>query len=101
MIDWGEKMKAKKRKIPLRKCLGCGEMRPKKEWLRVVHNSQGVTSVDTTGKAHGRGAYICNSRRCLEKAKKAKAFNRAFKSDVPEEIYEDLMKELIEDRREN
>ncbi|HZK57235.1 MAG TPA: YlxR family protein [Clostridia bacterium] len=94
-------MKANKRKVPLRKCLGCGEMRPKKELLRVVHNSQGVISVDTTGKAHGRGAYICNSKQCLEKAKKVKAFNKAFKSDVPEEVYEDLVKELIEEGHEN
>lgn len=94
-------MKVKKKKIPLRKCLGCGEMRPKKELLRVTHNLQGVISVDVTGRAHGRGAYICNSKQCFEKAKKAKAFNKAFKSDVPEEIYENLMKELTKNEHEN
>ncbi len=82
------------KKVPLRKCLGCNEMKPKKELLRVVRNSQGIISVDTTGKAQGKGAYICDSKQCFEKAKKTKAFNRAFKSDVPEEIYEGLMKEL-------
>ncbi len=84
----------KNKKIPLRKCLGCNEMKPKKELLRVVHNSEGMVSVDTTGKAHGRGAYICNSKECFDKAKNLKAFNRAFKSNVPEEIYDDLIKEL-------
>ncbi len=85
------------KKVPLRKCLGCNEMKPKKELLRVTHNSQGVISVDITGRAHGRGAYICNSKACFEKAKKAKAFNRAFKSDVPDEIYEDLINEITKD----
>lgn len=82
------------KKVPLRKCLGCNEMKPKKELLRVVRNSQGIISIDTTGKAQGKGAYICDSKQCFEKAKETKAFNRAFKSDVPEEIYEGLMKEL-------
>ncbi len=82
------------KKVPLRKCLGCNKMKPKKELLRVVRNSQGIISIDTTGKAQGKGAYICDSKQCFEKAKETKAFNRAFKSDVPEEIYEGLMKEL-------
>jgi|LSQX01.1.fsa_nt_gb predicted RNA-binding protein YlxR (DUF448 family) len=99
MINWGDKMKTKRKKIPLRKCLGCGEMKPKKELLRVTHNSQGIISVDLTGRAHGRGAYICNSKQCFEKAKKTKAFNKAFKSDVPEEIYEDLIKELTKNEQ--
>ncbi|MCK9267308.1 MAG: YlxR family protein [Alkaliphilus sp.] len=91
----------KVKKVPLRKCLGCNEMKPKKELLRVTHNSQGVISVDLTGKAHGRGAYICNSKECFEKAKKAKAFNRAFKSDVPDEIYESLINEITKDEHTN
>lgn len=86
----------KNKKIPLRKCLGCNEMKPKKELIRVVHNSEGNTSLDTTGKAHGRGAYICNSKECFDKAKKIKAFNRAFQSNIPNEIYEDLIKELTD-----
>jgi len=91
----------KNKKIPLRKCLGCNEMKPKKNLLRVVHNSQGVTSLDTTGRAQGRGAYICNSKECFDKAKKTKAFNRAFKSNIPEEIYEHLVKELAPNEYEN
>lgn len=83
------------KKVPLRKCLGCNEMNPKKELLRVVHNSEGRISVDITGKAQGRGAYICNSKECFEKAKKTKAFNRAFQANVSDEIYEDLIKELV------
>ncbi len=92
-------MRAKK--IPLRKCLGCNKMKSKKELIRVVHNSQGITSVDTTGKLQGRGAYICNSKECFEKAKEIRAFNKAFKSNVPKEVYESLMKELIENEHKN
>ena len=91
----------KTKKIPLRKCLGCNQMKPKKELLRVVHDSQGKTSLDTTGRAQGRGAYICNSKECFDKAKKTKAFNRAFQSNIPEEIYEGLIKELAANEYEN
>ncbi len=84
------------KKIPLRKCLGCNEMKPKKELIRVVHNAEGVTSLDTTGRSPGRGAYICNSKECFDKAKKTKSFNRAFQSNIPEEIYEALSKELTD-----
>lgn len=87
----------KRKRAPLRKCLGCNEMRPKKELIRVVHNAEGVTSVDTSGRAHGRGAYICNSKECFEKARNTRAFNRAFKRDIPEEIYDDLIRELSKD----
>lgn len=76
-------------------------MKAKKELIRVVHNAQGVTSVDTTGRAHGRGGYICNSKKCFESAKQTKAFNRAFKTNVPEEIYDNLIKELNENEDEN
>jgi len=85
-------MKAKK--IPLRKCLGCNEMKPKKELLRVAKNQEGEIKIDLTGKAHGRGAYICHDKQCFEKAKKTKAFNRAFESSVPDEVYEKLMQEI-------
>ena len=91
----------KKKRVPLRKCLGCNEMKPKKELLRVVSNSEGIISVDAIGKAQGRGAYICNSKECFSKAKNTKAFNRAFKSNVPEEVYEELIKELDIDESQN
>lgn len=84
----------KVKKVPLRKCLGCNEMKPKKELIRVVHNSSGETKVDTTGRAHGRGAYICNSKECFSKAKQIKAFNRAFQTNIPDQVYDDLAREL-------
>ncbi|AKL95435.1 nucleic-acid-binding protein [Clostridium aceticum] len=84
----------KVRKIPLRKCIGCNEMKGKKELIRIVCNKQGEINVDLTGKAHGRGAYICNNKPCFEKIKKSKALNRAFQSEVPQEVYERLVKEI-------
>ncbi len=91
--NWGDQMKVKK--TPLRKCLGCNEMKPKKELLRVVRNSQGIIGMDTTGKAQGRGAYICKTERCFKKAGETKALERALKSSISKEVYEDIMKELI------
>lgn len=85
-------MKAKK--IPLRKCIGCNEMKSKKELIRIVHNKQGETNVDLTGKAHGRGAYICNDKNCFQKISKSRALNRAFQSEIPQEVYERLTKEF-------
>jgi len=84
----------KVKKIPLRKCVGCHEQKSKKELIRIVKTSQGEISIDFTGKAHGRGAYICPSIECLEKAKKKKALNRAFETDVPSVIYDNLTEEL-------
>ncbi|MCC5909842.1 MAG: YlxR family protein [Clostridiaceae bacterium] len=84
----------KTKKIPLRKCIGCNEMIPKKQLIRVVRNKEGETSIDTTGKAHGRGAYVCNNKDCFKKINKTKALNRAFKCEIPQEIYERLTKEI-------
>lgn len=84
----------KVKKIPLRKCIGCGEMKPKKELIRIVHNKLGETNVDLTGKAHGRGAYICNDISCFQKMSKSKALNRAFQSEIPQDVYEKLIKEI-------
>lgn len=84
----------KNKKIPLRKCLTCNAMKPKKELLRVVRSKEGDISLDITGRAQGRGAYICNNKQCFEKGKEQKVFNSAFKCNVPEEIYEHLIKEL-------
>ena len=83
------------RKIPLRKCIGCNEMKPKKELIRVVKNKDNVVSVDLTGKANGRGAYICPNIKCFEEAYKNKNFNRALETDITEEIYTKL-KEVID-----
>lgn len=82
------------KKVPMRMCTGCGEMRPKKELVRIVKNSEGEISLDTTGKKPGRGAYICKNTECLKKAKKAKRLERAFECAVPEDIYSRLEEEL-------
>lgn len=83
-----------KKKIPMRKCTGCQEMKSKKELIRVVRNDEDEFSIDATGKKPGRGAYICNSADCLEKAFKNKGFERSFKSAVPEQIYDRLKAQL-------
>ncbi len=82
------------KKIPLRQCLGCREMKPKKELVRVVRSPEGEISLDMKGKAPGRGAYICPSRACLDRAKKAKALAHAFGVPVPDEVYTALMERL-------
>lgn len=85
------------RKVPMRMCTGCGEMKPKKELVRIVKNAEGGISLDVTGKKPGRGAYICNNPECLKKAKKAKRLEKAFQCAMPDEIYASLEKELSED----
>ena len=75
------------KKIPMRQCLGCREMKAKKELLRVVRSPEGEISLDFKGKANGRGAYVCPNRDCLKKAIRAKALERAFETAIPEEIY--------------
>lgn len=82
------------KKVPMRMCIGCGEMKPKLELVRIVKNAEGEISLDVTGKKPGRGAYVCNDPLCIEKAKKAKRLERAFQCVVPEEIYLKLEKEL-------
>ncbi len=84
----------KVKKIPLRMCLGCQEMKPKRELIRVVRSPEGEIFLDTTGKRNGRGAYICRQVQCLEKAVKAKRFERAFEHSVPEDIFESLRFQL-------
>ena len=75
------------KKIPMRQCLGCREMKPKKELIRVVRSPEGEISLDFRGKANGRGAYLCPDAGCLKKAIRAKALERAFETTIPEEIY--------------
>lgn len=84
----------KQRKIPMRMCLGCNEMKPKGELCRVVRNQEGEISLDVTGKAAGRGAYICKDAVCLQKARKARRLERAFSCQIPEEIYHKLEAQL-------
>ena len=78
------------KKIPMRQCLGCREMKPKKELVRIVRSPEGDIDLDFKGKASGRGAYICPNADCLKKAIKAKALEKAFETSIPQEIYERL-----------
>lgn len=84
----------KAKKIPLRKCIGCQEMKDKRQLIRVVKSDDGVYSLDKTGKKAGRGAYVCPNVDCFNKARKSKGFERSFKASVPKEVYDNLEKEL-------
>ena len=88
------------KKIPLRQCLGCREMKPKKELIRVVRSPEGDVSLDFKGKLPGRGAYVCPQAGCLAKARKSRALERAFNVPLPAEVYEGLelqMREVPDD----
>ena len=78
----------------MRKCVGCQEMKSKKEMIRVIRTSEGEFLLDATGKKNGRGAYICPSKNCLEKAVKNKGLERSFKQSIQREVYEALEKEM-------
>lgn len=82
------------KKIPLRQCLGCREMKPKRELIRVVRPPEGDIHLDLRGRANGRGAYLCPSRDCLRKAVRSKALERAFGTAIPQEVYAALEAEL-------
>ena len=82
------------KKIPMRQCLGCREAKPKKELIRVVRSPEGEISLDFKGKASGRGAYVCPDPKCLKKAIKARALERAFSAQIPPEIYERLESQM-------
>ena len=86
----------KTKKIPMRMCLGCGEMKPKRELIRVVKSKEGDISLDLTGKKSGRGAYICKSVECFEKERKARKFERSFSCMISEDIYNSMEGELRE-----
>ncbi len=74
----------------MRKCIGCNEMKDKKQLIRIVRNNEGVMNVDPTGKLPGRGAYICKCVECFDSAVKSKRFERAFKTKIPDEIFSSL-----------
>lgn len=82
------------KKTPMRKCVGCGEMKSKKEMMRVLKTSENEFLLDATGKKNGRGAYLCLSKECLEKAIKNKGLERSFKQAIPKEVYAILEKEM-------
>ena len=83
-----------KNKTPLRQCTGCREMKSKKEMIRVLKTPENELVLDATGRKNGRGAYVCLSQECLEKAVKSRGLERSLKMAVPAEVYEDLKKEL-------
>lgn len=82
------------KKIPLRRCMGCNESKPKKELVRVVKNNAGEISLDMTGKKPGRGAYVCPSAACLAKARKTKRIDRTFECQIPAEVYDAMASEI-------
>lgn len=82
------------KKIPMRKCVGCQEMKSKKEMMRVLKTSEDTFELDATGKKNGRGAYLCFSKECFEKVVKNKGLERSFKQAIPKEVYEKLEKEM-------
>ena len=84
------------KKVPLRQCIGCGQMKGKKELMRVLRTTEGEIVLDMTGKKNGRGAYLCRSSDCLKKARQSKGLERSFKMSIPNEVYDQLEKEFEE-----
>lgn len=82
------------KKIPLRQCVGCREMKPKPELIRVVKSPEGEVSLDFKGKKPGRGAYVCPDPECLKKARKSRALERAFSASLPDEVYAALDEQM-------
>lgn len=82
------------KKVPLRQCVGCGEMKGKKDMMRVLRTAENEICLDVTGKKNGRGAYICRSRECLLRARRNKGLERSFKIGIPNEVYDTLEREF-------
>ena len=82
------------KKIPLRQCVGCREIKPMPELIRVVKSPEGEVSLDFRGKKPGRGAYVCPQAECLKKARKSRALERAFSTPLPDEVYEALEEQM-------
>lgn len=85
------------KRTPLRMCTGCGEMKAKKELVRVVRSKEGEISLDLTGKKSGRGAYVCHSLDCLKKARKSRRIERSFQCQIPDEVYDSMEREMADD----
>lgn len=85
------------KKTPMRRCVGCMEMKPKTSLVRVVRNKEGEISLDLTGKMPGRGAYLCKNEACLQKARKARRLEREFSMAVPAELYDRMEADLKND----
>jgi predicted RNA-binding protein YlxR (DUF448 family) len=82
------------KKIPMRKCTGCGAVKSKKELIRVLRTPEGDIKIDKTGRANGRGAYICDSVECFKKARKSGSIAKSLSTAIPDEVYEELIKEM-------
>lgn len=82
------------KKVPLRQCVGCGEMKNKKEMIRILKTAEGDFVLDATGRKNGRGAYLCPDMECFQKAVKNRGLERSFKMAIPKEVYETLEKEM-------
>lgn len=82
------------KKVPLRQCVGCGENKNKKEMIRIIKTVEEEILLDETGKKNGRGAYICKTAECLNKAIKNKGIERSLKSKIPDTVYDELLKEM-------
>lgn len=82
------------KKVPLRQCIGCGEMKSKREMIRVIKTPEDEILLDATGRKNGRGAYLCPAMECLKKAVKNKGLERSFKMAIPPEVYQALEKEM-------
>ncbi len=87
-------MAAQAKRVPLRKCTGCQEMKSKREMMRILRTTEGEIVLDTTGRKNGRGAYVCCSMECFEKAVRSKGLERSLKVQIPRETYESLKKEI-------
>ena len=87
----------KTRKVPMRMCVGCHEMKPKRELQRIVRSPEGEVSIDPVGKKPGRGAYVCRDPECLKKAQKARRFERAFSCKIEDAVYDAMYQELCTD----
>lgn len=83
------------KKVPMRQCIGCGEMKSKRDMMRVLRTTEGEIVLDATGRKNGRGAYLCGSPECFKKAVKSKGLERALKTPIPAEVYESLEKEIV------
>ncbi len=93
----GGKKTPRLKKPPARQCVGCGERKEKKELIRIIRTPEAEIEIDLTGKKNGRGAYICNSTGCLALARKKKSLERSLKVSIPEEVYQELAKEMVQD----
>ena len=82
------------KKVPMRKCVGCGEMKSKKEMMRVLKTAENEIVLDTTGRKNGRGAYLCFCKECLQNAAKNRGLERSLKMAIPKEVYENLEREF-------